>query len=403
MNIQRCHRNLFRSLLLPAAAGVVLHASPGLAVPALPVINTNNIVNVTNAAYGAAGDGVTTNTTAIQNAINAAAAGGTTNGAAGGTVEIPAGIYLSGPLTLKSSVNLQIDAAAILRMLPLGMYPGGTTSGTTFISGSNLHDVEISGPGAIDGQGAPWWPYSNTNGAIRAIMISPSNCNRLLIQNITLSNSPMFHIAISGSSSANSTVQGVTIFAPGNSPNTDACDVDGTNILVQNCNISEGDDDFTCGGGTSGVLLTNNTYGTGHGISIGSYTDSGGVSNITVVNCTMNGTLNGIRIKSDNLRGGLVQNISYCNIGMTNVDFPIQIYSYYTNYGTPSSITPYIAATQQVATVTPHHADLSQHHVQQHQRHVGQRLSHRHHLGAHGNARDEHRFQQGQYHRRPQL
>jgi glycosyl hydrolase family 28 len=183
-------------------------------------------------------------------------------------------------------------------------------------------------------------------------MISPSDCNRLLIQNVTLSNSPMFHIAISGSKSGNSTVQGVTIFAPATSPNTDACDVDGTNILVQNCNISEGDDDFTCGGGTSGVLLTNNTYGSGHGISIGSYTDSGGVSNITVINCTMNGTVNGIRIKSDDGRGGLVQNISYCNIGMTNVDFPIQIYAYYLLIGTPSSISPYYASTQAVAAVT---------------------------------------------------
>jgi polygalacturonase len=320
--------------------------------PALPIINTNNVVTVTSPPYNAVGDGVTTNTTAIQAAIAKAAAGGTTNGAAGGTVEIPPGIYLSGPLTLASAVNLQIDAGAILRMLPLGQYPGGTNTGTTFISGSNLHDIEISGSGAIDGQGAAWWPYSTVTGALRPRMFSPSDCNRLLIQNVTLSNSPMFHIAISGSKSGNSTVQGVTIYAPGSSPNTDACDVDGTNILVQNCNISEGDDDFTCGGGTSGVLLTNNTYGTGHGISIGSYTDSGGVSNITVINCTMNGTVNGIRIKSDAGRGGLVQNITYANIGMTNVNFPIQIYSYYLEVGTPGGISPNYAATQTVAAVT---------------------------------------------------
>lgn len=333
--------------------GVIFNALGGYySTPALPNINTNNVVVITNSGYGAVGDGVTTNTTAIQSAISKAAAGGTTNGAAGGTVEIPPGIYLSGPLTMASSVNLQIDAGAILRMLPLGMYPGGTTSGTTFISGSNLHDIEISGSGAIDGQGAAWWPYSNTNGANRAIMISPSNCNRFLIQNVTLSNSPMFHIAISGSHAGNSTVQNVTIRAPASSPNTDACDVSGTNILVQNCNISEGDDDFTCGGDTSGVLLTNNTYGTGHGISIGSYTDSGGVSNIMVINCTMNGTANGIRIKSDDGRGGLVQNISYYNVSMTNVNFPIQIYSYYLLVGTPSGISPYYASTQAVAAAT---------------------------------------------------
>jgi polygalacturonase len=338
-----------------AMTGIFLSALHAVAVPVLPVINTNHIVVVTNSIYGAVGDGITTNTTAIQSAINAAAAGGTTNGAAGGTVEIPPGVYMCGPLTMASAVNLQIDAGAILRMLPLGMYPGGTTTGTTFISANNLHDIEISGAGAIDGQGAPWWPYANTNGALRPIMIQPNSCDRLLIQGLTLSNSPMFHIAIGGNAD-NSTVQGVTVLAPSSSANppshnTDACDVSGANILVENCNISTGDDDFTCGGGTSNVILTNNTYGNGHGISIGSYTDNGGVSNILVINCTMNGTANGIRIKSDNDRGGLVQDISYMNISMTNVDFPIQVYSYYNEVGTPINITPLTAASETVAAV----------------------------------------------------
>jgi polygalacturonase len=353
-----------RIFLLLALAGGWGFDTMTLAAPALPNINTNNIIVITNATYGAVGDGVTTNTTAIQNAINAASAGGTTNGLSGGTVEVPAGTYLSSPLTLKNNVNLQIDAGAILRMLPFTNYPvtwftnGGNVyfTANNFISGTSLTNIEISGSGAIDGQGLPWWPWANTNNAVRPIMISLSGCNRELIQNLTLSNSPMFHISIGGNA-GNTTVQGVTIVAPSSeanppSHNTDACDVSGTNILVQNCNISVGDDDFTCGGGTSGVLLTNNTYGNGHGISIGSYTDDGGVSNITVINCTLNGTDNGIRIKSDDGRGGLVQNISYYNIGMTNVDFPIQIYSYYNEVGTPSSISPYYASTQAVAAVS---------------------------------------------------
>jgi polygalacturonase len=334
-----------------------------LAVPTLPTINTNNVVNITN--FGAVSSTTLTNTTAIQSAINAAAAGGTTNGAAGGTVEIPPGIYLSGPITLKSAVNLQLDSGAILRMLPFGQYPvtwftnGGTNvyfTAANFISASSLHDVEISGSGMIQGQGEPWWPWANTNNAVRPIMIRLVSCNRELIQNVTLSNSPMFHISISGSAAANTTVQGVTIRANSSSDpinpghNTDACDVAGTSILVQNCNISVGDDEFTCGGGTSDVLITNNTYGNGHGVSIGSYT-SPGVSTITVINCTFNGTDNGIRIKSDDGRGGLIQNISYYNIGMTNVHFPIQIYAYYLLTGTPSSISPAYAAAQPVAAL----------------------------------------------------
>ena len=348
-----------RSLLyrLPFFVVVMLVMRASAIVPWTLSINTNNVVVVTNPAYGAVGDNATDNTTAIQNAINAAAAGGKTNGLIGGTVEIPANTnaYLCGPLSLKNNVNLQIDGNALLRMLSYTQYPGGIINPANFISGSGLTNIEISGFGAIDGQGAPWWPGSKTNN--RPIMISLSSCNRELIQNVTLSNSPMFHIAIGGSAK-NSTVQGVTVWAPSSSDpvtpshNTDACDVSGTNVLVQNCNISTGDDDFTCGGGTHDVLLTNNTYGNGHGISIGSYTDNGGVSNITVINCTINGADNGIRIKSDNDRGGLVQNISYLNIGITNVHFPIQIYGYYNEVGTPSGISPYIAATQAVAAVS---------------------------------------------------
>jgi hypothetical protein len=66
----------------------------------------------------------------------------------------------------------------------------------------------------------------------------------------------------------------------------------------------------------------------------------------------MNGTQNGIRIKSDNDRGGLVQNISYYNVSMTNVNFPIQVYAYYNWYGTPSGISPQIAASTNAASVS---------------------------------------------------
>ena len=329
-------------------------------VPWTILINTNFVLNITN--YGAS---VTKadNSSYIRNAINAAAAGGTTNGLRGGTVEIPAGTYLSGPFTLTSGVNLQLDSGAVLRMLPFGQYPltyttnisGSTTSvtwsATSFISASGASDIEISGSGAIDGQGAGWWPYSTNTSDGRAFMISFGNCNRQLIQGVTLSNSPMTHIQFGGSGAGNITVQNVTVFAPGTSPNTDACDVGGTNILVQNCNMSEGDDDFACAGDTSDVLITNNTYGTGHGISIGSNV-AGGVGNITVINCSMTGTQNGLRIKSDNQIGGFVTNINYYNISMTNVNFPIQVYAYYQEVGTPNSITPANAAEQPLAIVT---------------------------------------------------
>ena len=132
------------------------------------------------------------------------------------------------------------------------------------------------------------------------------------------------------------------------SHNTDACDVSGTKILIQNCDISVGDDDFTCGGGTSDVLITGCTYGYGHGVSIGSPI-KGGVKNITVENCTFTNTQCGIRIKSDRDLGGNVQNLIYRNLRMTNVDIPILIYASYmakdSKYRNLQKITPGIATT----------------------------------------------------------
>ena len=317
--------------------------------PALPEIpgRTFNI-----ASYGALGDGMATNTAAFRAAIRAASAAG------GGIVEVPAGVFLCGPIQMASRINLRVSGT--LRMLPLDKYPGGTVKPENFISGEKLNDVAISGAGAIDGQGAPWWPFAKTKGANRPRMIALSGCDRVLIEGVTLSNSPMFHIAIGGKL-ANVTVRGVTIRAPAStdpvlpSHNTDACDVSGKDILIQDCDVSVGDDNFTCGGGTSDVLITNCTYGCGHGVSIGSHT-RGGVSNITVINCTFNHTESGIRIKTDRDRGGFVHNLSYRNLRMTGVGCPILIYASYmatdSEYRNLTKLTPAIAAQYPAAPVT---------------------------------------------------
>jgi polygalacturonase len=329
--------------------------------PASPVIPTG-VFNVTN--YGAIGDGAVTNSVAIQTAINAASAVG------GGIVEVPKGIFLSGPIRLADHINLVLDEGAVLQMLPLSKYPGGTTNPPNFIGGSDLNDIAITGRGMIDGQGSPWWPYARVVGARRPRMIALSSCRRVLIESVTLTNSPMFHIAIN-SQSSDVIVRGVIIRAnPSTDPvnpshNTDACDVSGRNILIQDCDVSVGDDNFTCGGGTSDVLITNCTYRFGHGVSIGSPT-SGGVSNLTVINCTFNNTESGIRIKSDRDRGGYLHNLSYMNLRMTNVGFPILIYASYmaTNrlYRDLNDLTPGIAVSypsHPVVTHTPIYRDIT--------------------------------------------
>jgi len=350
---------------LPAAVGLLMFVTATSAAPTLPNINTNNIITITNAPYNATNNGIADNTLAISNAIVAAAAGGNVGGLYGGTVRIPApGVFLCGPLTFKNNINLQIDTNATLRMLPYGTYPGGT-SPPDFITCSSITNVEISGSGTIDGQAtaADWWNGLSTSA--RPYMISLSKCQRVLIQNVTLQNPPKMHIAFK-SGGGNITIQGITINTDGNSPNTDGIDLVGTNCLIQNCSISDGDDNIALGTSSAGVpssdtVVTNCAFGAGHGVSIGSNT-AGGVSNLTVINCTFNGTDYGIRMKSnDNTgggsgEGGIAQNLNYYNIGMTNiVDGAIVIYSYYANggqFGTPTSVTPYFASTQAVASAT---------------------------------------------------
>lgn len=318
------------------------------ALPIIPAAYTNNITS-----YGAVGNGVATNTTAIQNAINAAFAAG------GGTVEIPSGTFLSGPLNFSNGINLQLESGAILQMLPYGSYPGGTSPSDFITSASNGHDLEVSGTGTIDGQGAAWWA-ADLSTSERPTLFYFDKCNRVLIENITLENSPSMHIVFKNGG-GNITVQGITINTSGSSPNTDGIDLIGTNCLIQNNSISDGDDCIALGSTSatsSDTLVTNCAFGTGHGLSIGSNT-SDGVSNLTVINCTFNGTDYGIRLKSDNSSssggaGGLTQNVAYYNLGMTNiVDAPIVIYSYYNEYGTPIGVTPEVAASQSVPAPSP--------------------------------------------------
>jgi len=345
-------------LLLLTPIGLVLAATP-----APPSINTNLIFDVTNTVFagGALGDGVSNSAAAIQAAISMASTSIVAS-ATGGTVRVRAvgtfTNYLCGPISLKNNVNLLIDSGTKLQMLPFGSYPTNP-SPTDFISASNLHDIEISGSGTIDGQGGVWWATNNAdpNGISRPkAMFAPSTCSRVLVQNVTLQNPPNTHISFR-SVCGDVTVDHIRISTPDGTPNTDGMDMSVTNALVQNSFIADGDDNIAMGDGHSGslnkdIVITNCTFGAGHGVSIGSYT-IGGLSNLLVVNCSWNGTGNGIRLKSQRGRGGLCQSLVYRDLTMTNVDWPILIYSYY-NYGvgTLSGITPFNASTNSAQTAT---------------------------------------------------
>ncbi|HKI69099.1 MAG TPA: glycosyl hydrolase family 28 protein, partial [Verrucomicrobiae bacterium] len=255
--------DLSKSLLfVMTTLGTLALAANVSATPTLPSINTNNVVTITDSPYNAVGDGATDNTAAIQNAINAAAAL-----SGGGTVRVPApGLFLSGPLSLKSKVNLQIDGGAKLEMLPLSQFTAYPNSTSYFIYANNVTDVEISGDGTIDGQGADWWsPLASS----RPYMVYFNRVNRVLVQDITLQNPPKMHLVFK-STDGNITIRNIRInTTAANAKNTDGIDLIGTNCLVQNCVINAGDDNIALGssaGVTADVLITNCTFGVGHGV-----------------------------------------------------------------------------------------------------------------------------------------
>ncbi|MGD0017136.1 MAG: glycoside hydrolase family 28 protein [Verrucomicrobiia bacterium] len=312
--------------------------------PALPVIPTNTF-NVIQ--YGAVGDGKTMNTAAIQKTIDAVSAAG------GGIVLIPEGKFLTGPFKLASRINLHLDSGAfILISDDMKHYPMTSERYQDCITVAAAHDIEISGQGTIDGQGKAWWTAFRANKSMthRPYMIKLSNCSRVYVHGVTLVNSPMFHLVPQDCTDV--TIRGITIKATIPSPNTDGIDPSGWNYLITDCMIDTGDDNIAVKPGHSfspgnkNYTITNCKFLHGHGMSIGSATD-GGIENLRVSNCFFDSTDAGIRIKTLRGRGGLLQNLTYENLTMKAVKYPIRIIDYY-----PERTAPKDPSTEKAEPVT---------------------------------------------------
>ena len=312
--------------------------------PALPAIPTNTF-RVTQ--YGAVGDGQTMNTAAIQKTIDVASKAG------GGIVLVPEGRFLTGPFLLASRINLHLASNAVILISDdRAKYPVVRKRYQDCISVADAQDIEISGEGTIDGQGKAWWAAFEVDHSMthRPYMIKLSNCNRVWIHGVNLSNSPMFHLVPQNCTDV--TIQRITIKSPSNAHNTDGIDPSGWNYLITDCTIDAGDDNIAVkpgGGRTPGnknYTITNCRFLHGHGMSIGSGT-SGGIEDLRVSNCSFDGTDSGIRIKTARRRGGLLQNLTYENLTMTAVKNPIYIIDWY-----PEREAPKDPATEKAEPVT---------------------------------------------------
>jgi len=327
--------------------------------------------------FGAAGDGLTTDTTALQAAIDTCAE-------KGGTVWIPAGKYRTGSLFFRSNVTVHLDSGATL----LGSenpadYPivqsrwEGKHQPTyaPLITGQNLTNITITGHGTIDGCGAPWWEAfdAKTLAYPRPRLVSFSDCRNVLIEGITAVNSPSW--TINPVRCENVSIRGLNIINPPDSPNTDGINPDSCRLVrISDCHISVGDDCITIKAGTQDehpnlqsacrdITITNCTLERGHGgIVIGSEM-SGNVQNVVISDCIFIGTDRGIRLKSRRGRGGTVKNIRVSNLIMDEVLCPFTMNLYYHCNGAKGDKTVSDKNPRPIDSGTPAFRDIHISHV----------------------------------------
>jgi polygalacturonase len=332
--------------------------------------------------YGAAGDGVKDSTAAISRAIAAC------HEAGGGRVVVPEGVWLTGAIHLKSNVELHVSAGATLRFsrdprqyLPLvyTRWEGTECLNYSPFLYSNAQDnIAITGAGTLDGQAdcEHWWPWKGRRDCgwakgqpsqeaarnalmdmgsrdvplqdrkfgvghyLRPSFIQPVRAHNVLIEGITIVNSPMFEI--NPVMCSNVTVHDVKISSHG--PNNDGCDPDSsTDVLIENCVFDTGDDCIAIKSGrnrdgrrvgmpSENILIRNCRMKDGHGgLTIGSEM-SGGVRNVFAEGCVLDSpNLNeALRFKTNAMRGGIIENVFFRNLTIGQVaDAILQIDFYY--------------------------------------------------------------------------
>ena len=344
----------------------------GLSLPALLVAAPVSALAATTCnvrTYGARADGVTKDTHAIQAAIDACEAKG------GGTVLLTAGTYLSAPIILKSNITLHLDKGATLLGSPdHADYPAITEfrapGQQALVSATDATNLSITGDGIIDGNGESWWLEARAvkdHGVMgsehtRPRLVVFDHCKHILMDGVTVQNSPMWQIVPYYSDDI--TVHNVKVLAPPHSPNTDGFDpFSSSNIHIDHLYADVGDDDIAIKSGATNspgpdapsrnITVSDCTFLHGHGVSIGSEI-AGGAQNILVQRVHLTGTDNGIRVKANRDRGADVSHITFRDIEMKDVKNALIISEYY-----PKILPAGEVASAPVTRLTPHFHDIT--------------------------------------------
>ena len=307
--------------------------------------------------YGAIPGGNVPATDAIRAAISACSDAG------GGRVIIPAGQWLTGPIHLRSGVNLHAEAGAYVHFstdfadyLPVvyGILAGNRVySVSHFLYAYRCTNIAVTGTGTFDGHGEVWWymkkhqpgmedlmkkgkalrplserVYDKPEDGVRPRMLQFVECENVLIEGITMKNSPSW--TVHPAWCKNIIVRGLTIRNPSDAPNTDGVNLESCRRgLVEDCDVSTGDDMVCLKAGRDedawavgipceDIEVRNCRALTGHGgITIGSET-SASIRNAWIHDCTFGSMFSAVRIKTMKGRGGVIENLDFENIRIEN-------------------------------------------------------------------------------------
>jgi polygalacturonase len=297
--------------------------------------------------------------------------------AGGGRVVVPRGTFLTGAIHLRSNVNLHVPTGAIVKFnqdvtkyLPVvfSRWEGVELMNySPFIYAFEQENIAITGGGTLDGQSdtGHWWPWNGRDrygwkegepnqrkdraaliemaekgvpvserlfGAghyLRPQFIQPYRCKNVLIEGVTIKNSPMWelHPVLC----TNVIVQKVTIASHG--PNNDGCDPESCkDVLIKDCYFDTGDDCIAIKSGRNAdgrrlhtpaenIVIQGCRMKDGHGgVTIGSEI-SGGVRNVFAEDCQMDSPNldHALRVKNNAVRGGLLENLYFRNIEIGQV------------------------------------------------------------------------------------
>lgn len=311
--------------------------------------------------FGGVSDGKTLNTKAFEKAITTISENG------GGRLIIPAGVWLTGPIELKSKIDFHVQAGAIIqfssdiKQFPLRETSSGKFEVTPPIWGNNLKDVAFTGTGIFDGAGEAWrpvkkfkvtpaqweslqlkngsvlsddgkvwWPseaakrgeqmmkvisktpnapkelYEQAHHFLRPMMFTLSKVSNLLIDGPTFRNSPKF--VINPKQITNLVIRNITVFNPKWAQNGDGIDISASkNVIIYNAKVNAGDDGI--------CMKSSGTPKNGEAL----------LQNVIIAECTVNDAHGGFVIGS-NTDGGM-KNIFVSNCTFDGSDIGIRVKS----------------------------------------------------------------------------